>query len=120
MREEDPWTFMPKIVISNQEPRLRSAHIIEANNNQGGGPAQAHSLPSGPTSKTTTPKQSSHPRANPPNPSQQITAGFGRLLLDNECTCAKVLIVDDNDFNILSLQTILEVEYNIKIDSVSF
>jgi hypothetical protein len=39
MREEDPWTFMPKIVINNQEPRLRSAHISEANNNQGGGPA---------------------------------------------------------------------------------
>lgn len=34
------------------------------------------------------------------------------------CKCPQVLIVDDNDFNILSLQTILEFEYNIKIESV--
>ena len=44
------------------------------------------------------------------------------ILKDEEektCDCVKILIVDDNNFNIFSLSTILEYQLFYKSDSVS-
>jgi CheY-like chemotaxis protein len=35
---------------------------------------------------------------------------------EEECACPKILIVDDNDFNILSLKTILEINHHLQTD----
>lgn len=35
------------------------------------------------------------------------------------CSCSKILIVDDNDFNIFSLQTLLQYRYGLTSDYVS-
>ena len=40
---------------------------------------------------------------------------------DQECQdCCQVLIIDDNNFNIFSLQCLLEMSYQIKSEFVSF
>ena len=38
---------------------------------------------------------------------------------EKTCDCVKILIVDDNNFNIFSLSTILEYQLDYKSDSVS-
>jgi hypothetical protein len=35
------------------------------------------------------------------------------------CECTKILIVDDNNFNVFSLQTLIEYTYNIQTDIVT-
>lgn len=43
----------------------------------------------------------------------------GDQQIREECKCAKVLIVDDNNFNIFTLQLVLENTYNVKSVVVS-
>ena len=40
--------------------------------------------------------------------------------MKSECDCIKILIVDDNNFNIYSLQMILQFNFGLLSDSVSF
>ena len=36
----------------------------------------------------------------------------------NTCDCCKILIVDDNSFNIFSLKTLLEMKFKFRCDEV--
>ena len=44
---------------------------------------------------------------------------FETLKTKKKCSCPKILIVDDNSFNVFTLKTILEMELKLLSDSVS-
>ena len=69
MREDEPWTFMPRVEECLNDERFSERQVrndLEAKNIQGGGPSKSQQSKA--TSKSTTPKNSSVQRANPPNP----------------------------------------------------
>ena len=44
---------------------------------------------------------------------------FETLQFKKRCGCPKIIIVDDNSFNVFTLKTILEMELKLMSDSVS-